>query len=353
MTRSTRSLRLPAATLIAAVHVAALSLAASAGTVTFDPDDGYFLGTSIVDNFTLSPDDPDWVGSGQNFSITSLGTDGEGVANGGAQSAATNQTNFSNVRFTPSATFLGLDSTATTGQLDFSFDLRNDRPASADLDDNPENDFGLAHRIRLGGTDSAPIIQFQIFDNGRLQYNDGGSSLNTLNVNAVPLDLDDLELRFITVEGTIDFDTGLYDLTVDGVEQGSGLGLINDPDQFGQVTLQWGPSNSAPDYRQITLDNLTLEKAVHVINGLAGDYDDSGLVEQGDLNLVLNNWGAPAPFDPNGDPFDTGTVDQEELNRVLNNWGSSNAPSLSSAAVPEPASLALLSVLGLAGLRRR
>ncbi|MEM8782403.1 MAG: PEP-CTERM sorting domain-containing protein [Planctomycetota bacterium] len=87
--------------------------------------------------------------------------------------------------------------------------------------------------------------------------------------------------------------------------------------------------------------------------GIIGDYDDSGQVEQGDLNLVLNNWGQAAPFDPNGDPFATVNVDQEELNRVLNNWGSTTAPSFEGAAVPEPATLALLGGLALAGLRRR
>ncbi|MEM9753428.1 MAG: PEP-CTERM sorting domain-containing protein [Planctomycetota bacterium] len=340
MTRLLRPLCFPAATL-----VLALPFSANAGTITFNPDQGYFLGSSLVDNFTLNSDDPDWVGSGENYSITSLGPDDMGNPNGGAQSAGTNQTNFSNIRFTPTAGFLGLDTTDTVGQLDFSFDLRNDQAATND-------DFGLAHRIRLGGTDSAPIIQFQIFDNGRVQYNDGASALNTLNVNSVPLDLDDLGARFITVEGTLDFDTATYDLTIDGIDQGSSLGFVNDPDQFGQVTLQWGPSESAPDYRQITLDNLTLEKAI-AASGLAGDYDDDGQVAQGDLNLVLNNWGGEAPFEANSDPFTDSLVNQEELNRVLNNWGSQAAPDFTGSAVPEPAAFGLLGLSVLAMRRRR
>ncbi|MEM8782493.1 MAG: choice-of-anchor tandem repeat NxxGxxAF-containing protein [Planctomycetota bacterium] len=72
---------------------------------------------------------------------------------------------------------------------------------------------------------------------------------------------------------------------------------------------------------------------------LPGDYNDSGQVEQGDLNLVLNNWGQPRPFAPNGDPFTTTKVDQEELNRVLNNWGSTTPPfqNVTPLNVPEPA----------------
>ncbi|MEM8495138.1 MAG: PEP-CTERM sorting domain-containing protein [Planctomycetota bacterium] len=84
--------------------------------------------------------------------------------------------------------------------------------------------------------------------------------------------------------------------------------------------------------------------------GLIGDYNDNGQVEQGDLNLVLNNWGTattPAEW-VNFRGLDGGTigslVDQAELNLVLNNWGSSIAPSFVGSAIPEPASM------GLAGL---
>ena len=82
---------------------------------------------------------------------------------------------------------------------------------------------------------------------------------------------------------------------------------------------------------------------------LAGDYNGSGSVEQGDLDLVLNNWGAPRGPWENAQGFTSGAVDQEELDRVLNNWGSSaSAPSFAGIAVPEPAA-ALLAVLVLVG----
>ncbi|MEM1026521.1 MAG: hypothetical protein AAGJ38_00385 [Planctomycetota bacterium] len=91
-----------------------------------------------------------------------------------------------------------------------------------------------------------------------------------------------------------------------------------------------------------------------LIAGLLGDYDESGQVEQGDLNLVLNNWGTNRTFeDPGGTAFSTSLVDQEELNLVLNNWGSASVPNFEGSALPEPA--AALAVLGLVGtcLRRR
>ncbi|MEM8494618.1 MAG: hypothetical protein AAF663_04435 [Planctomycetota bacterium] len=75
-----------------------------------------------------------------------------------------------------------------------------------------------------------------------------------------------------------------------------------------------------------------------IVTGIVGDYDQSGQVEQGDLNLVLNNWGQARVFDdPVGGPFATPDIDQEELNRVLNNWGGGEAPSFAGFAVPEPA----------------
>ncbi len=74
---------------------------------------------------------------------------------------------------------------------------------------------------------------------------------------------------------------------------------------------------------------------------IVGDYDDSGQVEQGDLDIVLQNWGTGTFTGDEGSlvgggPFD-GTVDQNELDGVLQNWGSTAAPDFTGAAVPEPA----------------
>ena len=90
---------------------------------------------------------------------------------------------------------------------------------------------------------------------------------------------------------------------------------------------------------------------------LPGDFDRNGLVEQGDLDLVLNNWsvdpalsGMPTTWvadRPNAN------VDQEELDRVLNNWGSSSAPAFNGTTVPEPATLLLFLGLGCVSTRRR
>ncbi len=92
------------------------------------------------------------------------------------------------------------------------------------------------------------------------------------------------------------------------------------------------------------------------VGSLVGDYDTSGQVEQGDLDIVLQNWGTGTFTGDEGalvggGPFD-GTVDQNELDGVLQNWGSTAAPDFSGVNVPEPSALAGLALLGVA-LRSR
>ncbi|MEM1446268.1 MAG: choice-of-anchor tandem repeat NxxGxxAF-containing protein [Planctomycetota bacterium] len=78
---------------------------------------------------------------------------------------------------------------------------------------------------------------------------------------------------------------------------------------------------------------------VNAIVGLIGDFNENGSVEQGDLNLVLSNWGAARTFEDGVSAFTTANVDQEELNAVLNNWGSSAVPNLQGFDIPEPVAL--------------
>jgi len=89
--------------------------------------------------------------------------------------------------------------------------------------------------------------------------------------------------------------------------------------------------------------------------GIAGDFNASGLVGAGDLNLVLFNWnadGATLPPEWVNDRTAPGTaVGVDELNEVLFNWGSMAL----TATVPEPASasLGLVALVLGAVIRRR
>lgn len=89
---------------------------------------------------------------------------------------------------------------------------------------------------------------------------------------------------------------------------------------------------------------------------LTGDYNSDGLVSQGDLDLVLLNWGdsiLPGGFNesaiPGGTPFDN-AISQNELDGVLLNWGNGTLPSVN--AIPEPTS-AIAMLFTTAAYRRR
>ncbi|MEO0586080.1 MAG: PEP-CTERM sorting domain-containing protein [Planctomycetota bacterium] len=223
------------AAFLSTAAIVAVAPAASAGVITFDPPE-YGLGTSLVAN-------PDWAGAGTLTFVTSLGG-----GNGAAQSATTAEGAFSNNRFTPDAAFLGGDDTTTAGKtFDFSFDIRFDEIGSND-------GFRLDHRIIIGGSDSAPVVAFDLFGNSRLQYRTASGATNAVNLNGNALNLDDVGSRFITVEGTIDFDAGTYDLTIDGVEQGTGLSIVNGATDFGQVVIQRRTGDAGA--LQFSIDNL-------------------------------------------------------------------------------------------------
>ena len=84
---------------------------------------------------------------------------------------------------------------------------------------------------------------------------------------------------------------------------------------------------------------------------LRGDLTGDGFIGQGDLGIVLDWWGQTVTAgDPlMGDPSGDGVVGQADLDIVLAGWGCGVLPD----PVPEPATLPLLTLGGLALMRRK
>lgn len=85
---------------------------------------------------------------------------------------------------------------------------------------------------------------------------------------------------------------------------------------------------------------------------IAGDVDQDGVVDVTDLDLILATWGDSVAAGTAGDFDADGTIGAGDLSILTANWGSTLAD-YGVAAVPEPGSIALLAMGGLALLRRR
>ena len=85
---------------------------------------------------------------------------------------------------------------------------------------------------------------------------------------------------------------------------------------------------------------------------LDGDLNGDGFVGLGDLDIVLGHWNQNVTAGDllAGDPSGDGYVGLDDLDTVLGNWNAGTPPA--GSAIPEPATLGLLSLGGLALLRR-
>jgi hypothetical protein len=87
---------------------------------------------------------------------------------------------------------------------------------------------------------------------------------------------------------------------------------------------------------------------------ILGDANGDQKVDLTDLNVVLNNLGTTTSLRSNGNFDGAATIDLTDLNDVLNNLGAGATGSVSMNLVaPEPSSLGILAVAGIALLKRR
>lgn len=167
-----------------------------------------------------------------------------------------------------------------------------------------------------------------------------------------PFDLDDLLGDASVVSGAVDLDNIAYVKLVDIPGDGSFL----DSQGHGILDAWLTTGTGGFDFR------LPAGQGVGVLHaaagaGLRGDYNGSGQVEQGDLDLVLLHWGQSGETPPAGwsQDFPSGLIDQEELDGVLLHWGGTAETAVAGGGVlvPEPASVLLWVAGGVVCRRRR
>jgi hypothetical protein len=148
---------------------------------------------------------------------------------------------------------------------------------------------------------------------------------------------------------TASFDSaGNQSLTVDGLGTvtATSSGMLLQSHEIG-VGNKW----SQDRWFGGMMDEVIIYDSVPLVS-LDGDLDGDGFVGIADLNIVLGDWNNfVPPADPAADPSGDNFVGIADLNVVLGNWNAGTPPA--GAAVPEPASLALLGLGGAMLMGRR
>lgn len=154
---------------------------------------------------------------------------------------------------------------------------------------------------------------------------DMGSSLMTDVVYAPVFTIERLTADSVQFTAEIN---GATNTTIDFDDLGDDGDNVTDFSN-GFFVIRTGNANS-----DLRIDNFVVELTASN-EPAAGDFNGDGMVDNGDLNLLLGSWGAASvpPEWING--FES-PVDNGELNALLGNWGFGTT-----TAIPEPVSLLL------------
>ncbi|MEM1444548.1 MAG: endonuclease [Planctomycetota bacterium] len=250
---------------------------------------------------------------------------------------------------TGSVTIDNLDITTGLGSGFGAFDADDTINLSLDVLDHANPSFSLTEdvselTIDLGqvsiDTDVAPIAEVDIANFGAI-----GSLMADLRLTSV-VGSGDTGSLFL-------FPTSFDDLAVGNSRTLFAGGNVTDAGEFAATFTLAFVDENLPG--AATLESLTLNLLLEVLPSVLwqpGDFDDDGIVAQGDLNLVLSNWGQGGLTWNDRDIQLSDTIDQDELNLILSNWGEGTPPNFSGFAVPEPAA-GLIAILGWVGVAFR
>ncbi len=137
-------------------------------------------------------------------------------------------------------------------------------------------------------------------------------------------------------------ETAYGDANLDGVVDTLDSDIVST--NFGLAGLGWAGGDFNGDGVTDALDQAFIS--------IPGDLNGDGFVGLDDLDIILTAWNqtvtAGDPSDPSGDGF----VGLDDLDIVLNNWNN-GTPAAAASNTPEPASLALLGLGGVAIIKRR
>ncbi len=166
---------------------------------------------------------------------------------------------------------------------------------------------------------------------GYVNFNTAGSVVEFADVNGGEGGNATLTIRFALGNAAR---TG--DLVINGTVQPITFHDTGGFDQWEEIQLQinLNPGTNNTIRLESTgddlanIDQISVQYRPAAASALAGDFNGTGQVEQGDLDLVLQNWGASAtglPASWINDRPDSGLIDQAELDLVLLNWGATGS----------------------------
>jgi MYXO-CTERM domain-containing protein len=144
-------------------------------------------------------------------------------------------------------------------------------------------------------------------------------------------------------DGT-EYDLYLYGASLNG--SGGRFTVGGLPKETSGITQAGGVLVEGQDY--VVFNNVTAVGTEIMISYGFPEWQSEGPVFNG-LQIIESNVVPEIPGDINGDGF----VGIEDLNIVLGNWNAGTPPPAGTPSIPEPASLTLLGLGGVAMLRRR